>query len=221
MRVIIVLMMAMAESSGPAHHSRAIASVMTARGWQVSLCTPGDSTVRVSDGVGAQPVLVPSPLGMPQTIGKKMFPLAQKLGVNRHVPMCCFDDVLRLTGNTNARYLASAVEQLREIIRHGCFDAVYSEFNIAAIIAAEAEGVPVFGTTSLPTQPSFASDPPHQQRCKQSAALTFHRTRALTGGHPAYAVRPLRPVMPRSGAVSCREPCDLHKPVQWDSFKLP
>ena len=43
--------------------------------------------------------------------------------------------------------------------RNGRFDAVYSEFNIASIIAAKTEGVPVFGSTSFPTQPSFASDP--------------------------------------------------------------
>ena len=88
-----------------------------------------------------------------------MFPLAQKLGLNRRVPITCFDDVLKLTGNTNRRYLTRAVEQLRKIIQNGRFDAVYSEFNIASIIAAKTEGVPVFGSTSFPTQPSFASDP--------------------------------------------------------------
>ena len=75
------------------------------------------------------------------------------------MPITCFDDVLKLTGNTNRRYLTRAVEQLRKIIQNGRFDAVYSEFNIASIIAAKTEGVPVFGSTSFPTQPSFASDP--------------------------------------------------------------
>ncbi len=159
MRVIVVPMMAMAESSGPAHRSRALVSAMAARGWQATLCVPEGSPAAAPDGVDAQPVIVPSPLGMPRAIGKRVFPLAQRLGVNRHVPMSCFDGVLKLTGNVDANYLASAVEQLREIIQHGCFDAVYSEFNIAAIIAAMVEGVPVFGTTSYPTQPSFASDP--------------------------------------------------------------
>ena len=88
-----------------------------------------------------------------------MFPLAQELGLNRRVPITCFDDVLKLTGNTDRRYLTRAVEQLRKIIQNGRFDAVYSEFNIASIIAAKAEGVPVFGSTSFPTQPSFASNP--------------------------------------------------------------
>lgn len=88
-----------------------------------------------------------------------MFPLAQRLGLNRRVPITYFDDVLKLTGNTDRRYLTRVVEQLRKIIQNERFEAVYSEFNIASIIAAKAEGVPVFGSTSLPTQPSFASNP--------------------------------------------------------------
>lgn len=55
--------------------------------------------------------------------------------------------------------LTRVVEQLRKIIQNERFEAVYSEFNIASIIAAKAEGVPVFGSMSFPTQPSFASDP--------------------------------------------------------------
>ena len=56
-------------------------------------------------------------------------------------------------------YIARAVEQLRKNIQNERFEAVYSEFNIASIIAAKAEDVPVFGSTSFPTKPSFASDP--------------------------------------------------------------
>lgn len=125
----------------------------------MTLCIPEGSSVAIPDGASAQLVLVPTPLGMPCVVGRRMFPLAQRLGLNRRVSMTCFDDVLRLTGNTNGRYLEAAVRQLRGIIREGHFEAVYSEFNVAAIIAAKVEGVPVFGTTSYPTQPSYASDP--------------------------------------------------------------
>ncbi len=159
MRVLVTPLMAMAESAGPATRARALASAMASIGWETTLCVPGGFTGMVPTGVSAQPILTPSPLGMPRIIGRKMFPLAQRLGLNRKVPITCFDDVLKLTGNTNRRYLTRAVEQLRKIIQNGRFDAVYSEFNIASIIAAKAEGVPIFGSTSFPTQPSFASNP--------------------------------------------------------------
>lgn len=159
MRVLVAPMMAMAESSGPASRSRTLASAMVSRGWQVTLCIPEGFCVAIPDGASIQPILVPTPLGMPRVVGRRMFPLAQRLGLNRRVSMTCFDDVLRLTGNTNRRYLEAAVRQLRGIIREGRFEAVYSEFNIAAIIAAKVEGVSVFGTTSYPTQSSYASNP--------------------------------------------------------------
>ena len=159
MRVLIAPLMAMAESAEPASRARALAAAMVARGWEATLCVPQNSPGSVPNGVRAQPVLVPSPLGLPRALGTKMFPLARRLGLNRRVPMACFDDVLRLTGNTDERYLEAVVRQLRGVMREGNFDAVYSEFGIAATIAARVEGIPVFGTVSYPTQPSYASDP--------------------------------------------------------------
>lgn len=159
MRVLVTPLMAMAESAGSATRARALASTMASRGWKTTLCVPEGFTGMVPTNVNVQPILTPSPLGIPRIIGRKMFPLAQRLGLNRRVRITCFDDVLKLTGNTDKCYLARAVEQLREIIQDGRFEAVYSEFNIASIIAAKAEDVPVFGSTSFPTQPSFASDP--------------------------------------------------------------
>lgn len=99
----------MAESAGPASRARALAAAMVARGWEATLCVPQNSPGSVPNGVRAQPVLAPSPLGLPRALGTKMFPLARRLGLNRRVPMACFDDVLRLTGNTDERYLEAAV----------------------------------------------------------------------------------------------------------------
>ena len=159
MRVLVAPMMAMAESAGPSGRARVLAGAMAAKGWQAALCVPEGASADAPAGVQAIPIRVPVPMGLPRAIGRRMFPLAQRLGLNRRVPMACFDDVLRLTGNVDGRYLEAAVQQLREIIRREGFDAVYSEFNIAVIIAAMAEKVPVFGTTSYPTQPFFASNP--------------------------------------------------------------
>lgn len=159
MRVLVAPMMAMAESAGPSGRARVLAGAMAAKGWHTALCVPEGASADVPGGVQAIPVRVPVPMGLPRAIGSRAFPLAQRLGLNRRVAMACFDDVLRLTGNADGRYLEAAVRQLREVIRREGFDAVYSEFNIAAIIAAMAEEVPVFGTASYPTQPSFASNP--------------------------------------------------------------
>lgn len=159
MRVLVAPMMAMAESAGPSGRARVLAGAMAAKGWQAALCVPEGASADALAGVQAIPVRVPVPMGLPRAIGRRMFPLAQRLGLNRRVPMACFDDVLRLTGNVDGRYLEAAVRQLREVIHRERIDAVYSEFNIAAIIAAMVEKVPVFGTTSYPTQPSFASNP--------------------------------------------------------------
>lgn len=159
MRVLVAPMMAMAESAGPISRARTLATAMHARGWGVALCVPEGSPADAPAGARMIPIRVPTPLGLPHMMGKRMFPLAQKLGLNRHVSIACFDDVLKLTGNADGRYLEAAVRQLRKIILEGRFDAVYSEFSIAAIIAARAEDVPVFGTASYPTQPSYASNP--------------------------------------------------------------
>ncbi len=159
MRVLVAPMMAMAESSGPTDRARVLAAAMATKGWDVALCVAEGSLGDAPDGVRTVPIRVPTPFGLPRVVGKRMFPLAQRLGLNRRVPIACFDDVLRLTGNVDEHYLESAVRQMRAIIREGRFDAVYSEFNIAVIIAARAEGLPTFGSVSFPTQPSYACNP--------------------------------------------------------------
>lgn len=159
MRILVAPMMAMAESAGPVSRARTLVTAMLARGWDVTLCVPEESPTDAPAGAHAIPIRVPTPLGLPRMMGKRMFPLAQRLGLNRHVSITCFDDVLRITGNTDGHYLDAAVRQMRGIIREGRLDAVYSEFNIAATIAARAEGIPIFGTASYPTQPSYASNP--------------------------------------------------------------
>lgn len=159
MRLLVAPMLAMAESSGPRARALALAHAAVERKWEATLCVPDDGSLAISDGVTRRPALVPSPLGMPPALGRHTFPLAQRLGLNRHASIRCFDNVLRLTGNADRRYLEAAVSQMRALLQDGGFDAVYSEFNIAAIVAATAEGVPLFGSASLPTRPLFASNP--------------------------------------------------------------
>lgn len=159
MKLLVVPMMAMAESSGPTKRACALARAAAERGWDVGLCVPTGGDGDAPDGIREVEMELPSPLGLPRAIGKRMFPIAQRLGLNRHAQIRCFDDVLRLTGNVDGPFLARSVEQLRGVLARGGHDAVYAEFSLPAVIAARAEGVPVFGSTSYPTQPSFASNP--------------------------------------------------------------
>ena len=67
--------------------------------------------------------------------------------------------MLWLTGSLDYRYSCVAVEKLREFMRSWRTDIVYSEFNLAAVIAARAEGIPCVGSGSQPTTAAYASNP--------------------------------------------------------------
>ena len=102
---------------------------------------------------------VPSPLGLPEAIARHTFPLASRLGLMGRKPVHSFEEVLWLTGALDERYARAAVEALRTHMRAARPDVVYSEFNLAAIIAARAEGIPCVGSGSQPTTASYASNP--------------------------------------------------------------
>ena len=117
------------------------------------------------DGNCADPVAptleipVPSPLGLPEAIARHTFPLASRLGLMGRKPVHSFEEVLWLTGALDERYTRAAVDALRAHMRAIRPDVVYSEFNLAAVIVARAEGVPCVGSASQPTTASYASNP--------------------------------------------------------------
>ena len=117
------------------------------------------------DGNCANPVAptleipVPSPLGLPEAIARHTFPLASRLGLMGRKPVRSFEEVLWLTGALDERYTRAAVDALRAHMRAVRPDVVYSEFNLAAVIAARAECIPCVGSGSQPTTASYASNP--------------------------------------------------------------
>ena len=117
------------------------------------------------DGNCANPVAptleipVPSPLGLPEAIARHTFPLASRLGLMGRKPVRSFEEVLWLTGALDERYTRAAVDTLRAHMRAARPDVVYSEFSLAAVIAARAEGIPCVGSASEPTTVANASDP--------------------------------------------------------------
>ena len=117
------------------------------------------------DGNCADPIAptleipVPSPLGLPEAIARHTFPLASRLGLMGRKPVRSFEEVLWLTGALDERYTRAAVDTLRAHMRAARPDVVYSEFSLAAVIAARAEGIPCVGSASQPTTAAYASNP--------------------------------------------------------------
>ena len=151
-------MVARSQMGGPWSRVQQIARAFLSRGHEVALAW-GD------DGNCANPVAstfeipVPSPLGLPEAIARYTFPLASRLGLMGRKPVHSFEEVLWLTGSLDYRYSCVVVEKLREFMRRWRPDVVYSEFNLAAVIAARAEGIPCVGSGSQPTTLSYASNP--------------------------------------------------------------
>jgi len=117
------------------------------------------------DGNCADPIAptleipVPSPLGLPGAIARHTFPLASRLGLMGRKPVRSFEEVLWLTGALDERYTRAAVDILRAHMRAIRPNVVYSEFSLAAVIAARAEGIPCVGSASQPTTAAYASNP--------------------------------------------------------------
>lgn len=151
-------MLARSQMGGPWSRAQQIARAFLSRGHEVMLGW-GD------DGNCANPVAptleipVPSPLGLPDAIARHTFPLASRLGLMGRKPVHSFEEVLWLTGSLDYRYSCAVVEKLRDFIRIWHPDVVYSEFNLAVVIAARAEGIPCVGSGSQPTTAAYASSP--------------------------------------------------------------
>ena len=151
-------MVARSRMGGPWSRAQRVARAFRDGGHEVMLAW-GD------DGNCADPVAptleipVPSPLGLPEAIARHTFPLASRLGLMGRKPVHSFEEVLWLTGALNERYTRAAVDALRAHMRAARPDVVYSEFSLAAVIAARAEGIPCVGSASQPTTAAYASNP--------------------------------------------------------------
>ena len=151
-------MVARSRMGGPWSRAQRVARAFRDGGHEVTLAW-GD------DGNCADPIAptleipVPSPLGLPEAIARHTFPLASRLGLMGRKPVRSFEEVLWLTGALDERYTRAAVEVLRAHMRAARPDVVYSEFSLAAVIAARAEGIPCVGSGSQPTTAAYASHP--------------------------------------------------------------
>ena len=158
MKVLVVPMLARSRMGGPWSRAQQIACAFLSRGHEVTLAW-GDDGNCVDPVSPTLEIPVPSPLGLPEAIARHTFPLASRLGLMGRKPVHSFEEVLWLTGALDERYTRAAIEALRTHMRAACPDVVYSEFNLAAIIAARAEGIPSVGSGSQPTTASYSSNP--------------------------------------------------------------
>ena len=158
MKILVVPMLARSQMGGPWSRAQQIARAFLSRGHEVTLAWGNDGNC-VDPVAPTFEIPVPSPLGLPEAIARHAFPLASRLGLMGRKPVHSFEEVLWLTGSLDYRYSCVAVEKLREFMRTWCPDVVYSEFNLAAVIAARAEGIPCVGSGSQPTTAAYASNP--------------------------------------------------------------
>ena len=158
MKVLISPMAAMAETGGPTSRCRLLVQGFKNAGIEVATCMAKDVNYKEISGVKNFFLDVPMPMGMPEFIAKRSFPVAQKLGITSKKRVTSFDQVLWLTGNLDYKYLKKSVESFKAAINEFKPDIVYSEFNISAMIAAKALGVKLYSTVSFPTQHIYAHD---------------------------------------------------------------
>ena len=151
-------MVARSRMGGPWSRAQRVARAFRDAGHEAVLAW-GDDGNCVDPIAPALEIPVPSPLGLPEAIARHTFPLASRLGLMGRKPVHSFEEVLWLTGALDERYTRAAVELLRTHMRAARPDAVYSEFNLATVIAARAEGIPCVGSGSQPTTASYASNP--------------------------------------------------------------
>ena len=159
MKILVVSMAAMAETSGPSSRCRTLVECFTKAGLEVATCCAEDVNYRPIEGIRNFFLEIPMPMGLPAPIAKRMFPIAQKTGITSRTTVDSFDEVLFMTGNIDYGYIKRSVASVRKAIREYRPDIVYSEFNISAMIAAHQEGVPLYCTVSYPTQHEYACKP--------------------------------------------------------------
>ena len=151
-------MVARSRMVGPWSRAQRVARAFQDAGHEAVLAW-GDDGNCVNPIAPTLEIPVPSPLGLPEAIARHTFPLASRLGLMGRKPVRSFEEVLWLTGALDERYTRAAVDILRAHMRTSRPNVVYSEFSLAAVIAARAEGIPCVGSGSQPTTPSYASNP--------------------------------------------------------------
>lgn len=156
MKILMVPFSAMADTAGSFYRVNAIIEILLEKNIEVAMCAGRDLNYKNPYHVKSYDLPVPSPLGLPKCIGKHMLQFASKSGIAAHKTIRSFDEILYLTGAISKRYFAEQVNVIGKVIREFQPDYVYSEFNLAAIVAAKMEEVSCLADYSYPVQHEYA-----------------------------------------------------------------
>lgn len=159
MKVLIAPMAAMAETSGPFTRASLICHELLKRGHEAAFCAAEDVNYKVTENIKNYYAPVPSPLGMPMFVGKRMTKLMQIFNVQEKKSIHSYEQVLHFVGAITYKHFSNDVFYIRKAIRDFKPDIVYAEFRIAAIIASRLEKVRVVTGFSYPASKIYASNP--------------------------------------------------------------
>lgn len=166
MRILIAPMSSMAETAGPFSRVIILSHKFMERGHEVALCSAEDVNYRSIENVKNYYAPIPAPLGMPMCIGKRVFKIAQLLGVQEKKKVNSYEQVLHFVGAINKKHFYEDVSYIRKAIQDFKPDVVYAEFRISAIVASKLENVKVVTSYSYPVQATFASNPEYSTGVK-------------------------------------------------------
>lgn len=167
MRVLIAPMSAMAETNGPFSRAVALCEKLIERKHEVAFCSAEDVNYKSVENIKKYYAPIPSPLGTPMFIGKRIIKIVQLLGVQEKKKVNSYEQVLHFVGAISKKHFYEDVFYIRKAIRDFQPDIVYAEFRISAIVAAKLEGVKVVTGYSYPVQKSFASNPEYSAGVKK------------------------------------------------------
>lgn len=159
MKILIAPLAALAETKGPISRARALAQTGLLRGHKVAFCTALDFNYQPVEGVPNYFAPIPSPFGTPLAIGRRVFKIAQKSGLQARRIVRSFEEVLHIIGAIHPTFFPRDVKAIRYAVRQFQPDVVFSEFRPAAIVAARLEGLPVVTGLSVPAHWRYASSP--------------------------------------------------------------
>lgn len=167
MKILIAPMAAMAETSGPFSRAVALGNKLIERGHEVAFCAAKDVNYKNVEKIKNYYAPIPSPLGMPMFIGKRMLKIGQLLGVQQKKKVNSYEQVLKFVGAITYKHFSDDVFYIRKAIQDFKPDVVYAEFRIAAIVASKLENIKVVTGYSYPVQKSFASNPEYSTGVKK------------------------------------------------------
>lgn len=167
MRILIAPMAAMAETSGPFSRAVALCNKLIERNHEVAFCAAEDVNYKNIENIKNYYAPIPSPLGLPMFIGKRILKIGQALGVQQKKKVNSYEQVLQFVGAISYKHFSEDVFYIRKAIQEFNPDVVYAEFRIAAIVASKLENIKVVTGFSYPVQKSFACNPEYSVGVKK------------------------------------------------------